>query len=876
MSTFAQKISPEFSTFTPALSSDFLGKAMGVKREQYNQGYQKVENTLTSVAGLPVASEFDRDYLQKKINNTVSDLNKMVGTDFSNMNQVNSISGQVSSIANDPNVLTAIASSSRVKQMKTDQKSDTDEYGAQAEFNVQDSEDQFNQWLSTGKPGVMFKGQHTKYTDVDPIVEDIFKKKHPNTKVQIISAGVEYDENGQPKRDKAGNVISNPRKALQQFDVQTNTWKGITAQDVKETLSEELQSRPDILKQLDITAKYSYKGLQPENVIDKKLEVISTQVKQNEESANQIDAFIATLPKDIDPKLKSQYINKRDLLRSEANKLKPALTPTSKNILLQVYHNNPELLEQDRHNIYMDNWYNLQASKFAYGEESVDFKGEGPSHKQEHQEDYKLKLAEHALKVKEYEDKHQMMLDKEAMQRAKLIKEKTDFVTSEGISGVKTDPWNNFNNIMDRSRAEVATKKNTYLYNTFHNEHPEWFKVGPNKEITPMGDEVERQYKLREEAYKNGNNVASDENNTPIHLLRRDNSYFEEIEGIDRVSKAMQIKKEEAEDAWNEKEKTNPVNIARKKMHDEMNSLPQINNEKQKKNNELARSAVEIRNRFKNVEGQISIDEKMNILKEYGFSTKEDYGKALELADKYQLTLADNINYENDSHQFLSDYITSNDYVANPQSTQWVNKGLKNPQIDKTIIDKAIKLVGKNKILKENSDGKGIDVSYIQEPISGNYTLQVKDGDGTHLEFPIAPENVPAEWNNYKDESTLNQLLRVNRDPVSKLSSTHGTQPDNFANALPLTVKKIGNKVMSIKYKVEQEGSTYYVQFWGKDVNNKTDAGTLIKDEHTGVPKEATAESIKELELILDNFRKTGSTNLSTYAASSKDEEPED
>lgn len=899
MASFVQNKSRQFSPYQPTIDSETMAKAVAKKDGDYQAGAAKVQNTLDAVAGLPVASERDRKYLQDKVSGITTSINQKVGTDYSDGRNVNQIADHVSLIANDPIIQSAVQSTSNAKALKTDQKADLDENGASATFNIQNSDEEFNNWLENGKLGEVFKGKHFGYIDTDKIFSDTFKQKHPNTKISIVSAG-------QVLNPKTGKLEFDSKKVNQMWDEEMHTWKGITPLDVKEELEGMIKERPDIQKQLDINAKYANKEVIPETLVQKKINVLKEQKNIITRNIDQIDEQLGRLKPD--DKDYEDLNKKRKYLLTQKDAIDPYLTPEAKYAALYAYQENPDFLEQEKKSIYMDNWYNTQMKKYAYGEESVDFKGKGPTDKQEWAADHIIKIQELQLHKEARDDAHQKLLDGEAVARAKQTKEYSAFTTSEGVTGPNNDSFTSFQNTYDNARAELKDKKNTYLYNTYHSLFPNYFTVGEDKKPIPNSkeqDKLDDLYKTRYEAYKNGNN-KDDKGNT-VDLSRRDYDFFRDVEASDRVSLAMQGKIEEAKTAFNEQAKinkelsgfyssldnlnTHPIEVATKPGLAPDVKITGKDIEKYKaayaeltnwyKKNEPS-TFENLKEQFTNfswdqLPSEVKADDKRKeIFNKYGLDPKV----ATEIPYNATQYLKGISNAEDSRSKFLSNYLEANDYVVNPQSTQWVDLNIKDPKTNDIIRQKAVKLLKStsSKILSSKEPSADITISYVQEPLSGNYHMQVEDTKGGKETYPVASTDVPAEWKNYKDESTLSQLLRINRDPYTKLSNTYDNKSENshtFRDALPLTNKEYNGKPTAIKYHVVQEGGNYYVEFWAKDITNPNDKGHILRDPKTKVALEASTTSLKELHSILDNFSKTGNVNPVGFSANLPQEDEE-
>ena len=106
-------------TFNPYIQQEPVEAMMKVgvyKQQRYDEGVQKIQESIDNIAGLDVVRDVDKQYLQSKLNQLGGQLSMVAGGDFSNFQLVNSVNGMTNQIAKDPNVLNAVASASRYRK----------------------------------------------------------------------------------------------------------------------------------------------------------------------------------------------------------------------------------------------------------------------------------------------------------------------------------------------------------------------------------------------------------------------------------------------------------------------------------------------------------------------------------------------------------------------------------------------------------------------------------------------------------------------------------------------------------------------------------------------------------------------------------------
>jgi len=258
MASFTDQI----QTFNPYVSQAPLIEAMVTvgtqKQQQYEQGVQKIQGYVDSIAGMDVVTDADKKYLQSKLNELGSRLKTVAAGDFSNQQLVNSIGGMSTQIIKDPNVQNAVYSTANYRRELARIQKDIDE-GKSNPANIEHFNRRANSWLSSDKPGQKFSGNYIPYFDVQKYAKETFDAIKPDG--FTIDQVYETDAQGNMKLDKAGRPIFSPvMKRLEQ--------EGRTPQKVKETI-EQIFSDARVGQQLDISGQYEYRGYSPEMLANK-------------------------------------------------------------------------------------------------------------------------------------------------------------------------------------------------------------------------------------------------------------------------------------------------------------------------------------------------------------------------------------------------------------------------------------------------------------------------------------------------------------------------------------------------------------------------------------------------------------------------------
>lgn len=241
MASFKDKV-PQFNPYVAQQPVEAMATVGMKKQQQYDHNLQKIQQTVSQIAGLSVAKDVDKEYLQKQIGTLNNKLKGFAGGDFSSNNLTSSVRGMVGGIANDEIIQSAVSSTQKyqdqVKIMKKAQKDGT--LTPDNEFHFQK---QASQWFSDPTEGADFSGQYVPHFDVLEYTREVFDDVKPDgmTYDEIFSG---VDENGVPtmsaamKRMKKEGIM--PEKAM--------------------TVVNQVFNDPRVKQQLKISGEYNYQG----------------------------------------------------------------------------------------------------------------------------------------------------------------------------------------------------------------------------------------------------------------------------------------------------------------------------------------------------------------------------------------------------------------------------------------------------------------------------------------------------------------------------------------------------------------------------------------------------------------------------------------
>ena len=230
-------IIPKFNPYIQQRPVEAMMKVGVYKQQRYDQGVEKIQQSIDNVAGLDVVRPQDKEYLQSKLNQLGSQLSSVAGGDFSNFSLVNSVNGMTNQIAKDPNVLNAVSSASKYrKDLETVAK--LQQEGKWADSNQLAFQKDVDRWYN-GEASASYSANIYPYHNVTEESQKIIK-------------GLAKDEyNKEIKKDPITGKW---------LDVMTN-------QEVKELTPEKIQTAlknglsPQAFRQLSLDGQYKYSNV---------------------------------------------------------------------------------------------------------------------------------------------------------------------------------------------------------------------------------------------------------------------------------------------------------------------------------------------------------------------------------------------------------------------------------------------------------------------------------------------------------------------------------------------------------------------------------------------------------------------------------------
>ena len=241
---------PTFNEYVEQRPVDDMLKAGLYKQQRYEEGVQKIQDSIDNIAGLDVIRDIDKQYLQSKLNALGGQLADFAASDFSNFQLVNSVNGMTKQLASDPVILNAVGSSSAYrKQLESMQKIDADGKGSDSNrfiFN-----EAVDSWLN-GDLNTQFNAVYKPYVNYQDQALDIVKALVQADNPQVTDIAFDYDENGK--------VIA-IKDAITREKIE-----GVSAAQIQSALQSGLT--PDAFQQMANDGRFNYAGVEAESFVD--------------------------------------------------------------------------------------------------------------------------------------------------------------------------------------------------------------------------------------------------------------------------------------------------------------------------------------------------------------------------------------------------------------------------------------------------------------------------------------------------------------------------------------------------------------------------------------------------------------------------------
>ena len=243
MATYKDPANLTFKPYVEQRPVEAMLKVGMYKQQKYDEGVQKIQESIDNIAGLDVVRPEDKEYLQSKLNQLGSQLSMVAGGDFSNFQLVNSVNGMTNQIVKDPNVLNAVANTTKYrKDLET--VAELQKEGKWADSNQAAFNKDVNAWFNGGQDA-SYNANVSPYVDPMKDAMEIVK-----------NLAKDYTDNPIMIGDN-GEVL----------DVMTQQRiEGITPEKIAAALKTGLS--PQAWRQLSIDGQYKYSNVSPDQFVN--------------------------------------------------------------------------------------------------------------------------------------------------------------------------------------------------------------------------------------------------------------------------------------------------------------------------------------------------------------------------------------------------------------------------------------------------------------------------------------------------------------------------------------------------------------------------------------------------------------------------------
>jgi hypothetical protein len=299
MASWTDRTPPQFNPYVQQLPVEAMVAVGMEKQKRYDEGVQKIQTNIDNIAGLDVANDADKTYLQSKLNQLGNDLRTVAAGDFSNFQLVNSVSGMTKQIVKDPIIQTAVNSAAKrrkeIEYMEEARKKGTLTPQNQAFFAIRD-----NEWANATEAGQAYGAKYVDYFDYFKHTKETIDalKIDSLTYPQIF----ELDANGNPVIDK-----STGQPVYSQY-MTTLIEEGYKPEKLQAAISQ-IFSDPRVVQQLSIDGEYNYKGLSEANMTELATSEANRTKNLLEDELDDLYIKLQTKPNDVEIK---EAIQKRE------------------------------------------------------------------------------------------------------------------------------------------------------------------------------------------------------------------------------------------------------------------------------------------------------------------------------------------------------------------------------------------------------------------------------------------------------------------------------------------------------------------------------------------------------------------------------------
>jgi len=339
MASYKDNAPLQFSPYVQTTPVEAMAKVGMYRQERYEQGVQKIQQSIDNIAGLDIVRPEDKQYLQSKLNQLGSQLSMVAGGDFSNFSLVNSVNGMTNQIVKDPRVMKDVTSSAAYKKALENKEKIIQE-GKGSASNDFIFNEQVNAWM-TGGEDASFNATYRRYSDYEAKKREIIK----TLTAEKIGTPVVYGPDGKLLNAMTYTEVEelSPQKIL-------------TA--LKQGLS------PDEYQQLQIDGRYKYANVSKEQFVSDVNSRFMTGYDEMSKSKAKLERQMQMLESLEDKKSYEIEINK---ISNEMSNLKQQYGTASESFLSGD-------VESAKARLYTNDWFNDSANVYKYRNVKQEYK----------------------------------------------------------------------------------------------------------------------------------------------------------------------------------------------------------------------------------------------------------------------------------------------------------------------------------------------------------------------------------------------------------------------------------------------------------------------------------------------------------------------
>lgn len=235
MANFAQTTPQTFTPYIPKFNTQLYAQIGMQRQQQYDDNVEKIQSYIDTVSGIQVSRDVDKKYLEDKINNMRSDIEGLVGSDFSLNKVMRTARGYISNVANDRNIQAAVMSSMN-KQKDIEAMNTAVKEGKASLSNTHDVLKRISAYDNSTQLGEVYQAKgYTPYYNRAEAFNKWYKDKRGNVIVEDTPLGTNSD--GTPNY-RAYTLINGKREYLDSAAV---------ASDYQTFLMEDMQAQQQFL-----------------------------------------------------------------------------------------------------------------------------------------------------------------------------------------------------------------------------------------------------------------------------------------------------------------------------------------------------------------------------------------------------------------------------------------------------------------------------------------------------------------------------------------------------------------------------------------------------------------------------------------------------